>query len=231
MIRLHFIVEGQTEELFVKNVLSFHFAPFGIVVDAGLVTTRKDRQHGRKYKGGLGRNYAKTKREIENWLKSDSTTEVRFTTMFDFYALPEDFPGFEEARRQALPRDKAECIEVALRRDIADDRFIPHIQLHEFEALLLSAPERFIDRYPESPKEVEALCRECEAFETPEDINEGETTAPSKRISKHLPAYASRKTSDGPTIAERIGLDVLRDRCPHFNDWITRLEQLAESAL
>ena len=30
----------------------------------------------------------------------------------------------------------------------------------------------------------------------------------------------------GPLLAEDIGLATLRVRCPHFGEWLTRLEQL-----
>ena len=58
----------------------------------------------------------------------------------------------------------------------------------------------------------------------PELINDGAETAPSKRILKQIPEYD--KVTAGWTVAEQIGLTTLRHKCPHFNDWLTRLEQL-----
>ena len=60
--------------------------------------------------------------------------------MFDLYALPVDFPGFEDAARTNQPYQRVQTLEDALGMDIADPRFVPYIQLHEFEALLLSDP-------------------------------------------------------------------------------------------
>ena len=60
--------------------------------------------------------------------------------MFDLYALPADFPGYAEARREVDPYGKVRILEDALGNDIADRRFIPYIQLHEFEALILADP-------------------------------------------------------------------------------------------
>ncbi len=61
----------------------------------------------------------------------------------------------------------------------------------------------------------------------PELINDGKFTAPSKRIIKEIPEYD--KVNAGPLIVEKIGLDVLRRGCPHFNEWLTKLEDLSGS--
>jgi len=61
----------------------------------------------------------------------------------------------------------------------------------------------------------------------PEDINETPEGAPSKRILRIFPGY--RKLLHGPTIAERIGLKTIREQCPHFDDWLTRLEAYADN--
>jgi hypothetical protein len=61
----------------------------------------------------------------------------------------------------------------------------------------------------------------------PEEINEGATTAPSKRIIRHLPVYERSKVRVGAAAAAAIGLPALREKCPHFNDWLSRLESLA----
>lgn len=59
-----------------------------------------------------------------------------------------------------------------------------------------------------------------------EEINESPQTVPSKRIIQHLPDYEGQKAQVGPMVAEDIGLHLLRQHCPHFNDWITKLEDL-----
>jgi len=60
---------------------------------------------------------------------------------------------------------------------------------------------------------------------TPEEINERPEFAPSKRIADLFPAY--KKTLHGTTTAARIGLDQIRKECPHFNDWMNKLEAFA----
>jgi Domain of unknown function (DUF4276) len=36
-----------------------------------------------------------------------------------------------------------------------------------------------------------------------------------------------RKVLDGPTIAEKIGLERIRSACPHFDAWVSWIESLA----
>lgn len=152
--------------------------------------------------------------------------EAVFTTMLDLYALPRDFPGFAEAARSADPYARVRQIEQALGEDIGQQRLIPYIQLHEFEALLLSNPEKFDWHYIEHDRAIARLSELARRFDSPELIDDGETTAPSKRIIAEIPEYRHQKATAGPLIASRIGVQIMRERCPHFNDWVTILEAL-----
>ena len=58
----------------------------------------------------------------------------------------------------------------------------------------------------------------------PEAINDGYETCPSRRIEKIVPAY--RKRLQGPIVTRRIGIDVLREQCTHFGEWLAHLERL-----
>ncbi len=228
MIRLHVVAEGQTEETFVNLVLAPHLAGFEVVADAHCVTTGRHR--GRPFRGGLI-SYAKAKRDISLWLKQDRRSDARFTTFFDLYGLPRDFPGYEEAGRLQDPYERVAALEraIAADGDIADRRFVPYIQLHEFEALLLVNPRELASEFIEHEQGIENLVSLCERYDSPERINDGVDTAPSKRIIQEIPAYEGRKRSSGPLVAERIGLDALRESCPHFGGWLDRLEALEES--
>ncbi|HPO09985.1 MAG TPA: hypothetical protein PLZ55_15025, partial [bacterium] len=64
--RLHFIVEGQTEQAFVKQVLMLHLASKAVYPDARCVMT--SRKGGIAHKGGL-RSYALAKNDIVQWMK------------------------------------------------------------------------------------------------------------------------------------------------------------------
>lgn len=96
LIRLHITAEGQTEERFVRRVLQPCLASMNIFVDARSVLTSRDKKAGLTYRGGLIR-YEKAKKDIMDWIKQDNNPECRFSTMFDLYALPDDFPGSREA--------------------------------------------------------------------------------------------------------------------------------------
>lgn len=110
----------------------------------------------KSYRGGVI-SYEKAKNDIVCWLKEDRNSDVYFSTMFDLYALPNDFPKFEEAKKCADVYRKVEVLEEAFKEDIGDYRFLPYIQLHEFEALILSKPEELLYEYFEYEDEVKKL--------------------------------------------------------------------------
>ncbi|MBN2686469.1 MAG: DUF4276 family protein [Pontiellaceae bacterium] len=225
MIRLHVTAEGQTEQAFVKQVLSPYLAAFEVYADARCVLTSKDKRASKEYRGGLIR-YEKAKMDIQAWLKEDSHAECRFTTMFDLYALPDDFPAYAEAKRQHDPYERIRILEQALGADIDDPRFVPYIQLHEFEALIFADPKQLDCEYLEHDGPIQNLISMV-GDQNPELINDSPQTAPSKRILKEIPEYD--KVSAGVSVAGEIGLQALRNKCRHFNDWLTGLEQLSVS--
>ena len=119
-------------------------------------------------------------------------------------------------------------MERAFASDINDRRFVPYIQLHEYEAYLFSDPAQFGFFYPHHERELASLKAIADAHVTPELINDGPDTAPSKRIIAAFPDYKGAKSVIGPSVAELIGLEVIRDKCPHFTAWLARLEQLGQ---
>ena len=92
--------------------------------------------------------------------------------MLDLYALPSNFPQFGEAQKKPDPCQKVKHLETALFDDINDPRFIPYIQMHEFEALMLSDPSELVERFPEYENEVQQLLNVCNSFSSPELIND-----------------------------------------------------------
>jgi hypothetical protein len=105
-----------------------------------------------------------------------------------------------------------------------DARFIPYLQLHEYEGLLFSDPSAFAAGIYE-PGLANVFQQIREQFPTPEDINDGPGTAPSKRVIAAHPQY--RKPLYGALAAMAVGIAAMRRECPHFNQWVTRLEALA----
>lgn len=226
MIRLHIIVEGHTEQRFVERTLVQHLGRLNVFADASCITTRTDTKRGIKHKGGLP-GYAAVKNFIGKWLKQDKAPECRFTTMIDLYPSrsKQDFPGFQDAMSKRDKYEMVEVLEKAIKDDINDDRFIPYLQLHEFEALILAAPEHLIISHPDYEKEIGDLTVEL-ADANPELINDNYDTCPSRRIIKIIPEYESSKNASGSTVAGEIGLDKLREKCQHFDEWLTTLEGL-----
>jgi hypothetical protein len=106
--------------------------------------------------------------------------------------------------------------------------FVPYVQVHEFEALLFSdtsiAAHELVAN-PGGPMNLARLLKAVlDAAGQPEAINDNWNTCPSKRIIGLAPGY--RKPFHGPMAAARIGLDKMRRACPHFGQWVTRLENL-----
>ena len=102
-------------------------------------------------------------------------------------------------------------------------RFIPYVQMHEFEGLLFSDPGQlaFALRRQDLTQELWAIRHE---FPTPEHINDSSVTAPSKRIQSLIPRY--RKVQAGERAVRAMTLDTIRQECPLFNAWLAKLENL-----
>lgn len=216
MKKVLILVEGQTEEGFVKRVLNEHLRYNDIYLVPTIIATKRVKQ-GSDFKGGVI-SYVKVRKEI---LKLLGDTTAKVTTMFDFYGLPNDFAGrFGVTGR---PHDKVSQVENSFDKDINNPRFFSYFSLHEFEGLLFSSPPVIARTMNESGKET-AFSRIKNSFPTPEDINDNPETTPSKRISKECPQYD--KVIHGSIIANRIGLETLRRECPHFDTWLNRIEQL-----
>lgn len=113
--------------------------------------------------------------------------------------------------------------------DIGDPRFIPYVQLHEFEALLLADAGKIATYYIENVRESQQLALLAGTVRSPELIDDGQHTAPSKRIASLIPAYAGEKPTAGPQIAAAIGLSAIRAKCPHFDAWLRKLETLGQN--
>lgn len=219
-LRLYITAEGQSERKFADDVLKPYLASFSIEVKTRVVIT--NRKLGKR--GGI-LDFERIRNDLQRLMSEDSKPEARFTTMIDLYALPIEFPGWVEAKTKKLPTERVEIIESAFQKEISDQRFLPYIQLHEFEALLYCDLAQLQQRISGTEAAITALAKEVEYLE-PEEIDEGRTTAPSKRIINHVPIYDRLKIRVGAPAAAAIGLPILRKKCPHFNNWISILERL-----
>lgn len=218
MKRLHVLVEGQTEDAFVRDVLTPHLVRRGVHPTSILLKTKRVKSGG-AFRGGV----TTTKQVLDDLgrLLGDSSADG-VTTILDYYALPDDFPGLS-----SLPPGDAYArvahVETALLARFATLRFIPHLVLHEYETWIFSSP-RACDWVFDEPSVISQLEGICATAGGAERIDEGPSTAPSKRISKVFPSY--RKALHGPIAVGAIGIAALRDACPHADAWLERLETL-----
>jgi len=210
VIRVRVVVEGQTEDAFVRSVLGPMLWPREVYLLPILLGVPG-------HKGGRP-DYARVKKDVILQLKQDPSAYC--STMLDFYGLGRRFPGMP-LPPNLVNIEKVYRIEQAIKDELVhefpdlrpDARFLPYLQLHEYEGLLFSDPTAFASAIKQDHLRAnfETIRN---AFTTPEDINNAPDTAPSKRILSAYPAY--RKVVDGTLAAKAVGIDRMRQECPHF---------------
>lgn len=129
MKRVLVLVEGQTEERFVKDVLCPHLWPRGIDTIPKVVTTKRVKR-GPDFKGGIT-DYQKAENDLRRLLNDTGVASV--TTLIDYYGLPTDFPGVN-SRPHGTPYDRARHVEEEWAGAINHARFHPYLMVHEFTA-------------------------------------------------------------------------------------------------
>ena len=225
MTRLHLFAEGTTELVFAREVLGPHLWSYHVYLHNPVLTAHA-RKKGRVHRGG-GRKFRPMQNDIERRLKEDHGPDVHFTTMIDLYTLHQDFPGRGEADSlRNKPYYRVASLEQSWSRKTNDSRVIPFIQMHEFEAYLYTEVAKLAEFFDHASNGIEELQTIANSVRSPELIDDGQHTAPSKRITAQFPTYERLKATVGPQMAILIGLQKIRAACPHFDAWIRRLEQL-----
>ncbi len=213
MLRLAISVEGQTENEFVRNVITPHLWEFGIDVRPKIVVTKRRADDTNLVGGSV--SVARVAREVRPLLHSFD----QVTSLYDFY-------GF----RERLPFETVDALEHRLAAVVGNARFIPYVQRYEFESLLFGGNGLL-------PPGIESVAASTGIRQTvsdvgdPELINDAPDTAPSRRLSRLFVQHFRLnydKTRFGPQWAAHIGLPALRANCSRFGGWITRLERLAQ---
>ncbi len=217
MTRLIVVCEGETEREFCRDMLGPYLLPFGIQVQPPLI---------KQSRGGMVQ-WAVLKRQLEMHLKQDTAAYV--TTFIDLYGIRKkhEVPGFVEIG-SATSTNRVQGMESGMQEALAEElrhRFVPYIQLHEFEALLFSHVKVFHDNFSVTEfADAAELDRIAAAYPNPEDINDSKVTAPSKRLERILPIYD--KVVYGAILAQEIGMERLLERCPHFREWVEGLRSI-----
>lgn len=225
MTRVHVLCEGQTEETFTRRVLAPDLAPRGVYLYPQLF-------------GGRGGDirWPRIRKDILAILRSDRG--ARCTTFIDYYGRGRGFPGEEETRRANTTVARKQALEAAMMADVAQElgaheaqrRFLPYVQMYEFEALLFVGARLLalvieVNNDVEDSRVAQQLQAVRDAFASPEDINDSPTTAPSKRILAVCPSY--RKVFDGTRVASQLTIAAIRRECALFDAWVGRLEALS----
>lgn len=217
------VAEGASEQNFVREVLAPYMASRNIFMEAVQITKKGQ-------KGGDVK-FTRVRQDVVNFLKQ--RTDLYVSTFVDYYGVKE-WPGLEAVRSLHVPspediaRGMNEPAVADVEKVLPDcpvkARYIPFTAIHEFEALLFSdvgilADELGIDA--DLPGRALAECG------SPERINTGYETAPSRRLLEWTDGrYA--KASRGIAIARSIGIDKMRQACPNFNAWLCALERLLQ---
>jgi len=218
--RLAIVVEGPTEQEFVEAVLRPHF----IARNAHVDVTRVGKTKGRLASGGG--HFKHWLPEIR-WVLTSTSRDLFVSTLFDLYGLPPDFPRRDELSSVRDTSERCTRLEQALASVVNDTRFVPYIQRHEFEALVLAAlPGLRAQLDASDTAGVDSLIAEL-GDTAPEDVNDDPTTAPSKRLERCIEGYT--KTLHGPLAILEVGLPKIRRACPRFDAWLSSLETRVSS--
>lgn len=215
MKKLIFICEGDTEQYFCKEILESHFLAKGIQIQYPLIIHSN---------GGIVK-WEHIKTQINNHFATDN--DVFITTFIDYYGMYDhhNFPDWAVAEAEPNKSSRMNILETGMKNDVNPAiKFIPYVQLHEFEGLVFSDHAAFVNYYDPADADYTALQTICTNYPNPEDINNSKATAPSKRLLNHIPRYL--KKIDGIDLLKQIGLQGVRNKCPRFNDWITALEAI-----
>lgn len=229
MTRVLALVEGSTEKAVINSLIAPYLGIRRVFVFARIVGKPG-------HKGGI-RSFKSVLKELTALIKQEPESII--TTFFDYYGLPSDWPGIQNFTGRKS-NEIADTIETAISDVVIKQfdnsfnpkHFIPYIQMYELESLLFSGPEEMSETFghPEFQETFEKIVKECGGCE---EINDDPQSSPSKRIQTHYPSYIKGQSdlAHAPRIAKKIRINRIREACPHFNDWIARLEKVSNEGL
>ena len=215
-------VEGQSEEQFIKRIVAPVFRQKKIFLKPRILNTSKNA------KGGA-LSFERFKFNAKNTLKQ--SPQAVLTSFFDLYQLDTGFPSFDIANQYPDVYQRVDVLEKSLHQEIISvvgcrsERFIPYIQPYELEGLWFSDVEELVQVEPGWKDSFFKLKGVREAFPTPEHINNGYETKPSKRLEDALsPKF--KKTLHTVPIAERVTLAKIEAECLHFKAWMDKIRSI-----
>lgn len=203
MTRLAIVVEGQTEEEFVKQIIAPELASSNTVVEAiningDVRTSTLAKEMGILYE-----------------------TNDHVTSLVDLY----EYTNRNKRSKLELENAITERMKQKIGNGFDPEKVTAYIQQYEFESLLFSDPQSFKKAIPGVTHQIcNDISRIRNCFNTPEDINDTQETAPSNRLKRLIQNY--HKVSHGIGVAKHTGLNKIRQECPGFNKWLCKLESL-----
>ena len=226
MSNIIFICEGISEKIFVENILQSYWDKKNLKIATDVILLGATNQKCNGTGGDV--SFERLKNDLESTLQNDSISYI--TTIFDFYQLHGTWPGKTEYLPTMTSRQKVEIMEKRTKEELSiqlsfpaiTERFFPYFMLLEYEGLVFTEPRAItaVTKARHATMELEKILNDFSGH--PEDINT--TKAPSARISAAKANYG--KTSHAHRIVSKIGIDPIREKCPHFNDWLQILERL-----
>ena len=233
---VYIIVEGQTESAVLNNTVAPHLSRLGVDIYPKIV--------GKPGHKGGNKPFEVVLKEAVNLCRQDGGAAI--STFFDYYKIGADWPGVAEAKAAKTAGADIGTVASVLDRELARSfaaavvplgrpiTFIPHVQMHELEALLFAdtkvMAEVFLnpalERFFASIRDQAGGC---------EKINNNPEQSPAYRISAVYPGYQKGRKlyasgefrAHAPRITAQTGLETIRSACPLFGQWLTRLEELA----
>lgn len=208
MKRLVFIVEGDTEVLFINSSVIPYLYNLGFENPMNAQTIITNRKQHKK--GGVV-NYQYLKNDLSRVVAQEN---VIITTFIDFFRLPTNFPNY------TTDSILIHQIESGISNDFDNNpNIIPYIQRHEVESLMFSELDGF-DFVIDDPNKLNEIENIISEFPNPEDINSRPEKAPSKRLEK---IFNYDKVVDSEMIFDFLAIEQIMSKCPRFKDWIDSL--------
>lgn len=214
MKRLIIICEGPTEQAFCNDLLRDYFQSKDIILEAPTI----------KHSNGGIVSWDTLRKQIVRHLNEGNSIVSLFV---DYYRIRDSyrFPGWMDSKTIKNIYERMHYLFERMSLNMDEklrSRFVPYIQLHEFEGLLFSDISVFQNNFTKNELNFSLLESAVNSADTPEEINNGPATAPSERLKKAVCGYD--KVTDGAFLALEIGLETIREKCILFNEWIERLE-------
>ena len=140
--------------------------------------------------------------------------------MIDFYAYPADGPGRDCHPVGQHTPDRCVRTRAAAMQDDIPGAWLPYLALHEFETLVIASGSLQASVLGDDRAPVHFQRMIVEAGRA-ERINDGQQTAPSKRVATALAGY--RKAQDAIAVLHGVDLGLALARCPGLDAWVNRL--------